>query len=386
MNFVEAYRDLQEIGSEGIDTFILSILSLEKIKEINLDGIKEGFSSLSEIFSVFDPIVEYSTSLDSFNKSLYEFFDIFNIIDLGLYLENMFSVSDSLDNLKLSYDNLDIYSVIFGISSLLDGVDSTLFNENMYGMKWSFDQLKESYDFLDVYNIIIGFNDMISGIEYDLFTEKINQLILNFDSLKKSYDLLDVYNIVVGLNDIGYMMNIEAFVDKFGTMLWYIDAFKTAYQEMDIYSIITGFNEALQLMDTDIFNTKLFEMKTSVDTLAESLNKLTEAYKNFEGVAEESALTSISNINYDNQQLAKIISQTHESEMTVLQNQLDQLRINGDVLQQIRDGVYQIPSSGSGKVAMIPSSEPTPPKNSSTSFRTKETYLNNLKLMNMSIS
>ncbi len=384
--FVTAYKDMQEVGADGVKTFISAILSLEQMKDLNLDPIKQAFSDVSEIFSVFDPLVEYALSLESFNNELYELFDIFNVVDFETFLLNFSLVSESLDNVKLSYDNLDVYSVIFGITSLLDSVDSTLFNENMYGIQWSFDKIKESYDLLDVYGIITGFNDMTYMIESELFVEKFSQMILKLDEFKKSYDLIDVYNIIVGLNDIGYMTNIEPFVDKFETMIWYIDAFRNAYHEMDIYSIITGFNEAIEMLNTDIFNTKFFDMKNSVDSLAESLNKLTDSYKNFQDVAGESSLNSITNVNYENAELAKMISKAHDAEMSVLQSQLDQLRINGDVLQQIRDGVYQIPSAGSNAPTVVPSSLPTPPQNSKTSFRTKETYLNNLKLMNMSIT
>lgn len=125
---------------------------------------------------------------------------------------------------------------------------------------------------------------------------------------------------------------------------------------------------------------QLVNMTSPLLQFSTALIGFAAAYKMLDKVKMEAEMNQMYKMNVQNDSgIHKAILETNQQELAVQQAQLDQLKYNGDLLKQIasKGGVG---GSGMG----IP---PTPSGTSITtpSFTTKDNYMNNMKLMNMTI-
>lgn len=180
---------------------------------------------------------------------------------------------------------------------------------------------------------------------------------------------------------------MESFTSFIYSLVGNFQSLKESYDILDIYSIISGFNDLSNQIESNLFVEKMLAMSSSVDTFTESINKLTDSYKALKDIESEFNIENNSNVKSDNTELTNVIKTIHEAEMSLMKNQLDQLVTNGSILEEIRDNITNISSSG-GKASANPmlAGNSANPKNSKSNFKTKDSYLNNLKLLNMTIT
>jgi len=180
---------------------------------------------------------------------------------------------------------------------------------------------------------------------------------------------------------------MESFTSFIYSLIGNFQQLKESYDVLDIYSIISGFNDIANQIESEIFVEKMLGMSSSVDTLTNSINKLSESYKSLKNIDSEFNIENTSNVKTDNTELTKVIKTIHEAEISLMKNQLDQLITNGSILEEIRDNINNIrPSASNGSTNPMMAGGMPNPKNSKSNFKTKESYLNNLKLLNMTIT
>jgi len=116
--------------------------------------------------------------------------------------------------------------------------------------------------------------------------------------------------------------------------------------------------------------TPLMSFSSALDSFSNSYNKL-------EKIKMESEINQNYNMNLKSDTgIQKAILDLHAQELSVQQAQLEQLKINGNLLHQL------VSNGGMGRGVSAPQ-QSTSIK--SPSFSTKENYMNNMKLTSMAL-
>ena len=171
---------------------------------------------------------------------------------------------------------------------------------------------------------------------------------------------------LVGLDPVSFLKKFEVLdaskLLSLGTGIKYLaEGLKTLSQGIEIKNIVN---------DLILLTTPLLSFTSALDSFSNS-------YKQLEKIKMESEINQNYNMNMKaDSGIQKAILDLHTQELSVQQAQLDQLKINGNLL-------YQLVSNG-GTGGGGPSPQPKTTIKS-PSFSTKDNYLNNMKLTSMSL-
>jgi hypothetical protein len=112
-------------------------------------------------------------------------------------------------------------------------------------------------------------------------------------------------------------------------------------------------------------------------SFSNALNSFSNSYKQLEKIKMESEINQNYNMNLKSDTgIQKAILDLHAQELSVQQAQLEQLKINGNLLHQL------VSNGGTGGRVSAPQQTISI---KSPNFSTKENYMNNLKLTSMSL-
>ena len=171
---------------------------------------------------------------------------------------------------------------------------------------------------------------------------------------------------LVGLDPVSFLKKFEVLdaskLLSLGTGIKYLaEGLKTLSQGIELKNIIS---------DLILLTTPLLNFTSALDTFSNS-------YKQLEKIKMESEINQNYNMNMKSDTgIQKAILDLHTQELSVQQAQLEQLKINGNLLYQL------VANGGMGGGVSV-----SPPKTTikTPSFSTKDNFMNNMKLTSMSL-
>lgn len=174
---------------------------------------------------------------------------------------------------------------------------------------------------------------------------------------------------LIGVDPVSYLKKFEK-----------LDAEKMLTLGTGMKFLAEGLRSLSQGIELKDITTDIANMTAPLVQFSSALVAFASAYKELDKVKMEAEMNQMYKMNVQNDSgIQKAILEINQQELAVQQAQLDQLRANGDLLRQI------VQKGGTGGNGM----NITPPPNSTTisspSFNTKDNYMSNLKLTNMTI-
>ncbi len=206
--------------------------------------------------------------------------------------------------------------------------------------------------------------------------------------------LADKLTSFIGLDPVSFIKKFETLnADKLlslGNGIKFLaEGLKYLSQGIELKNIINDLNLLIQplLIFSNVLDTFSKSYKILVNDLmlltapllsfSSALDTFSSSYKQLEKIKMESEINQNYNMNLKSDTgIQKAILDLHQQELSVQQAQLEQLKINGNLLYQL------VANGGIGKGVSLPQ-----PNISikSPSFNTKENFMNNMKLMSMSL-
>lgn len=171
---------------------------------------------------------------------------------------------------------------------------------------------------------------------------------------------------LVGLDPVSFLKKFEVLDStkllNLGTGIKYLaEGLKSLSQGIEIKNIVND----LMLLTTPLMS------------FSKSLDSFSNSYKQLEKIKMESEINQNYNMNLKTDTgIQKAILDLHQQELSVQQAQLEQLKINGNLLYQL------VSNNGIGKGVTLPQPNITI---KTPSFNTKENFMNNMKLMSMAL-
>jgi hypothetical protein len=171
---------------------------------------------------------------------------------------------------------------------------------------------------------------------------------------------------LVGLDPVSFLKKFEVLdaskLLSLGTGIKYLaEGLKTLSQGIELKNIIS---------DLILLTTPLLSFTSALDSFSNS-------YKQLEKIKMESEMNQNFNMTMKSDTgIQKAILDLHTQELSVQEAQLEQLKINGNLLYQL------VANGGTGGGVSVPQSKTTI---KSPSFSTKDNFMNNMKLTSMSL-
>ena len=178
--------------------------------------------------------------------------------------------------------------------------------------------------------------------------------------------MVDKLSSLVGLDPVSFLKKFEVLdgvkLLNIGTGIKYLaEGLKTLSQGIEIKNIVN---------DLILLTTPLMSFSSALDSFSNSYNKLQK-------IKMESEINQNYNMNLKSDTgIQKAILDLHAQELSVQQAQLEQLKINGNLLHQL---VSNGGTRGGGAIPQQTISIKSP------NFSTKENFMNNMKLTSMSL-
>ncbi len=181
-----------------------------------------------------------------------------------------------------------------------------------------------------------------------------------------SWALTDKLASFIGLDPVSFLKKFEVLdgvkLLNIGTGIKYLaEGLKSLSQGIEIKNIVN---------DLILLTTPLLSFTSALDSFSNS-------YKKLEKIKMESEINQNFNMNMKSDTgIQKAILDLHAQELSVQQAQLEQLKINGNLLYQL------VSNGGMGKGVSAPQQSISI---KSPNFSTKENFMNNMKLTSMSL-
>jgi hypothetical protein len=178
--------------------------------------------------------------------------------------------------------------------------------------------------------------------------------------------MVDKLSSLVGLDPVSFLKKFEVLdgvkLLNIGTGIKYLaEGLKTLSQGIEIKNIVN---------DLILLTTPLLSFTSALDSFSNS-------YKQLEKIKMESEMNQNFNMTMKSDTgIQKAILDLHAQELSVQQAQLEQLKINGNLLHQL------VSNGGMGKGVSAPQQTISI---KSPNFSTKENFMNNMKLTSMSL-
>jgi hypothetical protein len=171
---------------------------------------------------------------------------------------------------------------------------------------------------------------------------------------------------LVGLDPVSFLKKFEV-----------LDATKLLYLGTGIKNLAEGLKMLSQGIEIKNIVNDLILLTAPLLSFTSALDSFSNSYKQLEKIKMESEINQNFNMNMKSDTgIQKAILDLHAQELSVQQAQLEQLKINGNLLYQL------VSNGGIGKGVSAPQQSISI---KSPNFSTKENFMNNMKLTSMSL-